>query len=336
MTIYVHVIYIYSRTENFEVGFPGVIVDARPSLRLAPVDTRIRPFKRRMQISKTITEQFEELIKKAKELNRTHPVIPLSEAERDKGRDSISAKPEISMLQKRHEMCVVQKNAIKDLIKLHNEELQLLESALRTIESEEKKILEIILREAQDADPLARATSVEMVERDNDSVLAGSAATTFEGLDSEALVSYPGSSHEDLECLSGEYSYKDEPGAGEPDGDSDDYSGEEESSSRHEDGRRRVRFSMEDLGVASETQSSRAPRPSSDYVASTARPSGSFKGTISISQRYNYIRNRNSSLMKEISIKKILEGNRKLDLEEKDQDQRALVRRLHSLYSSKR
>ncbi|KAH8585146.1 uncharacterized protein ELE39_003398 [Cryptosporidium sp. chipmunk genotype I] len=301
-----------------------------------------------MQSSKTITEQFEELIKKAKTLNKTHPVIPEENlVNKNENNKSDSAKTEISMLQKRHEMCIVQKNAIKDLIKLHKEELQLLESALRTIESEEKKILEIILRETLDRDSLTRATSVEMVERDNDSangksILASedlSAPTIYENLEYEGSKGYTSFNNEEPEYSNDEYFYK-----GELDSDesnySDNYSGRE-NFSRHKSSKgnsdRKVRFSMDDLGVSSETKSNSAPKLSSNYSAtSTARPSNSIKGTISIPQRYNYIRNRNSSLMKEISIKKILEGNRKLDMEEKDQDQRELVRKLHTLYSSKR
>ncbi|KAJ1609592.1 hypothetical protein OIY81_2228 [Cryptosporidium canis] len=284
-----------------------------------------------MQSSRTITEQFEELIRKAKTLNKTHPVLPdHGDAKHNK---LISAEPEISMLQKRYDMCVVQKNAIKDLIKLHKEELELLESALRTIESEERNIAAIILRETQEDDSFARTTSVEMVERDNDSVSVRpiaastqlSAAPTFENLDSNGP-----------EYSSDSYSYKQESDTEEAKSPSDDYSEQEndplDNASRKPSSERRVRFSMEDLG----THSDRTLNPSPVYNKNTARPTNSFKGTISIPQRYNYIRNRNSSLMKEISIKKILDGNRKPDMEDNDQDQRALVRKLHTLYSSRR
>ncbi|KAJ1610116.1 hypothetical protein OJ253_1310 [Cryptosporidium canis] len=284
-----------------------------------------------MQSSRTITEQFEELIKKAKTLNKTHPVLP--DHGDTKHNKLISAEPELSMLQKRYDMCVVQKNAIKDLIKLHKEELELLESALRTIESEERNIAAIILRESQEDDSFARTTSVEMVERDNDSVSVHpiaastqlSAAPTFENLDSN-----------DPEYSSDSYSYKQESDIEEAKHPLDDYSEQEnyplDNASRKSSSERRVRFSMEDFGAHSD----RTLNPSPSYNKNTARPTNSFRGTISIPKRYNYIRNRNSSLMKEISIKKILDGNRKPDMEDNDQDQRALVRKLHTLYSSRR
>lgn len=303
-----------------------------------------------MQSSKTITDQFEELIKKAKTLNKTHPVVQEENVDdKNKKNELNSAKLEISMLQKRHEMCVVQKNAIKDLINLHKEELQLLESALRTIESEEKKVLEIILRETLDGDSLTRATSVEMVERDNDSAYTKSilpsedlsTQTTYENLEHEASKSYTSSNNRDPEYSNDEYSYKDELESDESNDYSDNTSEQEDFSSRYSTSRvnteRKVRFSIDDLGVSSETKSNNVSKSNSSYsVTNAARPSNSIRTTISIPQRYNYIRNKNSSLMKEISIKKILEGNRKLDMEEKDQGQRELVRKLHTLYSSKR
>ncbi|OII73896.1 uncharacterized protein cubi_02698 [Cryptosporidium ubiquitum] len=301
-----------------------------------------------MQSSKTITEQFEELIKKAKTLNKTHPIIP-EENVASKKNDLVSVKTEISMLQKRHDMCVVQKNAIRDLIKLHKEELQLLESALRTIESEEKKILEIIFRETLDNDSLTKTTSVEMVERDNDSLHAKSVltsqnvstSTTYENLDYEAPKNYADSNYENSEYLNNENSHKKESDSEESNDYSDDYSEQDNLSPKHTVSRRinsdrMVRFSMDDLKISSETKSNPAPKSNSTNLTNTARSSNSIKGVISIPQRYNYIRNRNSSLMKEISIKKILEGNRKLETEEKDEDQRALVRKLHTLYASKR
>ncbi|POM84206.1 hypothetical protein CmeUKMEL1_11235 [Cryptosporidium meleagridis] len=303
-----------------------------------------------MQSSKTITDQFEELIKKAKELNKTHPVIQEENVDdKNKKNESNSAKLEISMLWKRHEMCVVQKNAIKDLIKIHREELQLLESALRTIESEEKKVLEIIHRETLDADSLTRATSVEMVERDNDSAYTKSippfenlsTQTTYENLEHGVSKSYTDSNNRDLEYSNDEYSYKDELESDEFNNYSDNSLEQEDFSSRNTTSRvntvRKVRFSIDNLGGSSEAKSNNPSNSNSSYsVKNTAWPSNSIKTTISIPQRYNYIRNRNSSLMKEISIKKILEGNRKLGMEEKDQGQRELVRKLHTLYSSKR
>lgn len=293
-----------------------------------------------MQSSRTITEQFEELIKKAKTLNKTHPII-LEEKPTSKKNDSASTKTEISMLQKRHDMCVIQKNAIKDLIKLHKEELQLLESALRTIESEQNKILEIILRETLDDDSFTRTTSVEMIEHDNDSVNAKSsltfqdvsASTTHENLDYENSRSYTSSNHRDPE-------YSNELDSEESNDYSDNNSEQDSFSSKHKIDRtnsdRKVKFSMDELRINPETKSSLAPKSNSTHLNKITRSPNSIKGTISIPQRYNYIKNRNSSLMKEISIKKILEGNRKLETEEKDQEQREMVRRLHTLYASKR
>ncbi|KAF7456653.1 hypothetical protein HWI79_2822 [Cryptosporidium felis] len=301
-----------------------------------------------MQSSRSITSQFEELIKKAKLLSKTHEVVP-EITEVVKNNVSRPAFFEVSMLEKRHEMCVVQKNTIKDLIKLHKEEILLLESALRTIESEEKKILEIILKESVEESPLTRATSVELIEHDNDSSNTNSlflsqdpVATEYHDKSGNEISKEFDESYVKQFGEIGEGYLKSEPESEESE-ESNSHSERENSPkkqlrSRRSNSNRRVRFSLKELGVISDSDSkqSNSELNSVQNFSSTSRPSNPIRATISIPQRFNYIRNRNSSLMKEVSIRKILDGNRKLAPEERDQDQKAMIRRLHSIYASKR
>ncbi|KAH7648524.1 hypothetical protein FG379_000549 [Cryptosporidium bovis] len=282
-----------------------------------------------MNSSKTITDQLEELIKRAKSLKINEPSsIHIEDNGENNGINKVTDlySLELKLLDKRLEMCTIQKNAIKGLIKTHKEELELLESALRSILEEEKKIQGIILRESPENDIFSRATSMELVEKDNNSVVDDN-NSNFKN------VVKPDTIYNEESNFIDNYEYNLEARGHSSSGNQSDYSEEENSTydnsyySRESNNfDRKVRFSIEEL-----------EHVEPEYNKNSARKSrNQIRTTITIPRRFNYLRNKNSSLLKDISIKNILDGGRKPSPDERHVERKELVRQLHNIYGSRK
>ncbi|KAH8739816.1 hypothetical protein FG386_002035 [Cryptosporidium ryanae] len=280
-----------------------------------------------MHNSKTITDQLEELIKRAKSLKVNKHVSIVAEEDNEnkdvhKVTDLYSL--ELKLLDKRLEMCTIQKNAIKELIKTHKEELELLESALRSISEEEKKIQGVIIKESSENDVFSRATSMELIENDNHPVLDNINSSSNNNEDSSLYNEEIDSSNSyENDLTTKKYFFENQSECSE--GENSKYSNSYYSK-KSNNFDRQVRFSVNDL-----------KHKELEYNKNQSIKNRNLtKTTISIPRRYNYIRNKNSSLLKDISIKKILDGGRKLNLDERDVEQRELVRQLHNIYGSRK
>lgn len=280
-----------------------------------------------MQRSKSITDQLEGLIKKAKKLSFKHDIL-----ENDKNNDDTLDDQNIylNILSKRQEICFVQKNTIIDLIKLHKEEIYFLESALRNIEEEEKRIKEILSKEMTNNDFFSKATSIELIENDNLNSQNNIDNSNTNNSSFEKVI-YIDEDYEkynnyiQTDNIESEESLKNE-------SDSSKNNSSSEPDKYHHNSDRRVRFSAEDLSLVLDRKSSSGSISGRKNI----RSKYSLNSTISIPQRFNYIRNRNSSLLKDISINKILNNTRKPDSDESNLDQKAVIRQLHTIYGTKK
>ncbi|EEA07743.1 uncharacterized protein CMU_006660 [Cryptosporidium muris RN66] len=236
-----------------------------------------------MQYPRSIVEHLDKLIKQAKALSESSYIDGSITRELDSNK-LIG----IDLLQNRRNICMIQKSTMEELIQLYQEELKQLQSALRSIEEEERRIEISLARENMNLDNGSAATrSLELIERD-----------TVRNWSIEELEEFQISQANDeinKDNLNINYN-KDE--------NIEDSSGDIETSTKN---------LPPILPLKGKTKGKKEAR-----------------WAITIPQRYNYMRNRHTSQLKDISIKQILAGRKEPEIEQKD-----IVRELHKIYNQK-
>ncbi|KAL7067492.1 hypothetical protein ACR3K2_20580 [Cryptosporidium serpentis] len=115
-----------------------------------------------MQYPQSIVEHLDKLIKQAKALSESS-YIDENITKKSDNNQLIG----IDLLQNRRNICMIQKSTMEELIRLYQEELKQLQSALRSIEEEEKQIEISLARENINFDNGSVITrSMELIEQD--------------------------------------------------------------------------------------------------------------------------------------------------------------------------
>ncbi|OII74422.1 hypothetical protein cand_005220 [Cryptosporidium andersoni] len=236
-----------------------------------------------MQYPQSIVEHLDKLIKQAKSLSESSYI----DGDITKGLDS-NKLIGIDLLRNRRNICMIQKSTMEELIRLYQEELKQLQSALRSIEEEERRIEISLARENMNLDNGSAVTrSLELIERD-----------TVKNWSIEELEFQISQANNEINEDNLNINYnKDE--------------------------------NIENSSGDIETSTKSLP-PILPLKGKTKGKKKEARWAITIPQRYNYMRNRHTSQLKDISIKQILAGRKESEIEQKD-----IVRELHKIYNQK-